>query len=222
MQSTPPPNPVTNPSTNLVSFADASGGVRRELLHTRTVDYRGFSRSDGLWEMEAELKDVKTHPLGLYERGQVPPQEPIHHMVMRVVIDDDFVVRAIDARMVHQPLAECSQAIPPMQGMLGACMRRGWRQSIESALGQTRGCAHLRELLMNLATATFQTVPAGQVLRQGIVHDKPEIQDGQPPFQLDRCVTWDVNGTAVARHYPGYVGWKPLRRQDKPEGQPPA
>ena len=209
-----------------VPFADTADGaapgvVTRALLHTRSVEYRGFERSDGLWEMEAELKDVKTHALGLYERGQVPPAEPIHHMVMRVVIDDDFVVRGIDARMVYQPLTECSQAVPPMQGMLGACMRRGWRQAIEAALGQTKGCAHLRELLMNLATATFQTVPAGQVRRLGVLHDKPELQDGNPPFQLDRCVTWDVNGTAVARHYPDYVGWKPLRHQGKKEASGP-
>ena len=203
-----------------VAFADLTGdapagAATRGLLHTRQVEYRGYERSDGLWEMEAELKDVKTHSLGLYERGQVPAGEPIHHMVMRVVVDDDFVVRAIEARMLMQPLGECSQALPPMQGMLGASMRRGWRQSIDAALGQTRGCAHLRELLLNLATATWQTVPAGQVRRQRVVHDKPELLDGNPPFQLDRCVTWDVSGTAVARHYPAYVGWQPIRRQAK-------
>jgi len=209
------------PSTpNAVAFADlagdaSAGAVTRALLHTRQVEYRGFERSDGHWEMEAELKDVKTHSLGLYERGQVPAGEPIHHMVMRVVVDDDFVVRAIEARMLRQPLGECSQALPPMQGMLGASMRRGWRQSIDAALGQTRGCAHLRELLMNLATATWQTVPAGQVRREGVTHDKPELQDGNPPFQLDRCVTWNVNGAAVARHYPAYIGWQPIRRQGK-------
>ncbi len=44
-----------------VAFADLSGdppagASTRALLHTRQVEYRGFERSDGLWEMEAELR----------------------------------------------------------------------------------------------------------------------------------------------------------------------
>ena len=47
-----------------------------------------------------------------------------------------------------------------MQQMIGVTMGPGWRQAIERALGGVRGCTHLRELLFNMATAAYQTIPA--------------------------------------------------------------
>ncbi len=200
--------------------------VPREHLHTRSVTYRGYERADGLWEIEAELVDTKTYPIGMFERGELPPQTPIHHMTVRVAVDDDFVVREIATSMDDTPLAECQQAVPPMQGVLGAALGRGWRQAVDGALGGVQGCTHLRELLINLATAAWQTIPAGQQRRRGGGRI-PDAPGGQPPFHLGRCITWDVDGPVVARHYPQFVGWQPLRRKDPPrepsaEGGPQA
>lgn len=191
-----------------------SGAVDRTLMHTRQVQYRCYERADGLWDLEGELVDTKTHPVGLYERGQVPPGEPIHHMLVRLVLDDGFTVRAVETRMIHQPLHECGQAVAPMQRMVGATMARGWRQSIEAALGNVQGCAHLRELLQNMATAAFQSIPSALAYRRGD-GSKPDAPGEGPPFQLGRCITWDVDGPAVARHYPDYAGWEPLRRMPR-------
>ena len=32
----------------------------RRLLHTRSIDLRGYYRDDGLWDIEAHFADVKT------------------------------------------------------------------------------------------------------------------------------------------------------------------
>ncbi len=37
------------------------GGVTREELHVRQIEFRGFRRSDGLFEIESQLADRKTH-----------------------------------------------------------------------------------------------------------------------------------------------------------------
>lgn len=191
--------------------------VSRTLMHTRQVQYRCYERSDGLWDLEGELIDTKTHPVGLYERGHVPPGEPIHHMHLRVVVDDDFTVHAVHTEMRVTPLGECGQAVDPMPRLVGASMRRGWRQAIDQALGGVQGCAHLRELLQNMATAAWQSIPGALSYRRGDTQ-KPDASNDGPPFQLGRCITWDVDGQAVARHYPAYAGWAPLRRKDKPPG----
>jgi len=51
--------------------------VERELRHTRRVRYEGYKRSDGLWDIEAHLTDIKSHdnPMktGVRRAGQ-----PIH------------------------------------------------------------------------------------------------------------------------------------------------
>jgi hypothetical protein len=41
-------------------------------------------------------------------------------------------------------------------------MGPGWRQAIDRTIGGVQGCTHLRELLFNMATAAFQTIPHAQ------------------------------------------------------------
>ncbi len=166
-----------------------------------------------MWDLEARLVDTKDYEISMYERGQLQPGTPIHGMALRVTVDDDFVIRAIETSMDDIPLPECGAARDPMQALVGVTIGRNWRLAVERALGGTRGCAHLRELIFNMATIAFQTIPSGKLLRRGEA-TPPQAQGGQPPFHLGRCITWDVNGSAVARHFPQFVGWQPLRRVD--------
>ena len=62
------------------------------------------------------------------------------------------------------------------------------------------GFTHLRELLFNMATIAFQTLPEGPL---------PDAIDGSPPHFVGQCLAWDVNGSVVKRHYPAFVGWQP-------------
>ena len=65
--------------------------VERELRHTRKIRYEGYKRTDGLWDIEAHLTDVKSHdnPMkaGVRRAGQ-----PIHEMWLRPTIDRHFNV----------------------------------------------------------------------------------------------------------------------------------
>ena len=184
----------------------------RNHLHTRAVVYRGYQREDGLWDIEAELTDTKTYALDRSERGDMPPGTPIHGMAIRTTVDDHLIIREIATSSDHTPFAECQQGTDPMQQMVGVTMGPGWRQAIERALGGTRGCTHLRELLFNMATAAYQTVPVyRERLRQqaGV----PEAANAGPPYHLGRCIAWDFNAAVVQRHYPQFAGWQPLKRQ---------
>ncbi|MFD0666212.1 DUF2889 domain-containing protein [Ramlibacter sp. MAHUQ-53] len=189
--------------------------AKREHLHTRNVTFRGYAREDGLWDIEAELRDSKAYPIQMYERGELPPGEYVHHMAVRLTVDDAFQVRAVVATMDDTPLGECQQALPPVAGLVGARLGPGWRQAVDRVLGGTRGCTHMRELLVNAATAAYQTIPAGLQRRSGI-QGPPGSESQTPPFHLGRCVSWDIDGGPVARYYPRWAGWAPLRRVDKP------
>ncbi|WP_240787161.1 DUF2889 domain-containing protein [Ramlibacter rhizophilus] len=180
-------------------------------MHTRTVAYHGFRREDGLWDIEAELTDTKPFELGLYRPKPLPAGAPVHHLAIRLTLDDEFVVRDIVSALDATPFGECAQAGPPLAGLVGARVASGWRKAIDEAIGGTRGCTHLRELLANMATVAFQTIPAGQArLRQ--LAGEPEPVSDRPPFHVGGCITWDANGPTVQRHYPQFVGWEPLRR----------
>ena len=184
----------------------------RSQLHTRAVVFHGYHREDGLWDIEAELSDTKTYALERAERGAMPPDTPIHGMSIRVTVDDQLTIRAIASAMDHTPFDECQQGSDPMQQMVGVTMGPGWRQAIERALGGIRGCTHLRELLFNMATAAYQTIPSyrERLRRQAGL---PAPDSAAPPYHLGKCIAWDFDGPVVQRHHPQFAGWQPLQRK---------
>ncbi|MDP3607327.1 MAG: DUF2889 domain-containing protein, partial [Polaromonas sp.] len=163
------------------------------------------------WDIEAEMTDTKTYALDRSERGEMPPGTPIHGMAIRATVDDQMTIREISTAMDHTPFGECRAGVDPMQQMVGVTMGPGWRQAIEKALGGTRGCTHLRELLFNMATAAYQTVP---VYRERLRRQagEPEAANAAPPYHLGKCLAWDLNGAVVQRHYPQFAGWQPLKK----------
>jgi hypothetical protein len=176
--------------------------------------FRGYHREDGLWDIEAEMSDTKTYPLERSERGLMPPGTPVHGMAIRATVDDTMTIREIASSMDSTPFDECQQGKDPMQQMVGATMGPGWRQAIERALGGVRGCTHLRELLFNMATAAYQTIPAyrHRLRRQAGL---PEPESNEPPYHVGKCLAWDFDGPVVQRHYPQFAGWQPLKRAAK-------
>ena len=172
----------------------------RNHLHLRNVVFRGYQRQDRLWDIEAELQDTKAKTLDIPGEGPIQAGEPIHDLAIRVTIDDAFVVRSIAVAMDSVPHRECPMAQAPMQAMVGCTLGGGWRQAIERNLGGIQGCAHLRELLFNMATVAFQT----------LAHELPFDSAEHPPAHLGKCRTWDFNGAVVERNYPRFAGWQPL------------
>jgi len=172
--------------------------------HTRTVTYRGYQRDDGLWDIEGELRDTKAQVFVIPGDGVWQPGEPIHGMAIRVTIDATLTIRDIAVCMDDVPHAECPQAQAPMHRMIGSTMGPGWRRAIETHLGGIQGCAHLRELLFNLATAAYQTLP----------EEASSTDPAQPPHHVGKCLAWDFAGPVVARHHPMF--FRP------PAAKPPA
>ena len=174
-----------------------SAPVPRKTSHIRRVTYQGYEREDGLWDMEAELHDSKAHDMPSFRhQGVRLAGDPIHHMWLRVTIDRQLVVHAIEAAMDAHPLQDCPQARPALQGMVGACMARGWRQAIAQHMGGVASCTHLRELLFNMATAAFQTLPAA------VGGGDPDT----PPRHLGQCTGWDFEGNGVKEYFPQFYG----------------
>ena len=172
----------------------------RTLKHVRRVNYQGFERDDGLWDIEGELHDSKAYDAPSFRdpTKQRLAGEAIHHMWLRVTVNRQLVVQAIDVAMDSHPLQGCTEAQTALQHMVGCSMARGWRQSIQTHLGGVAGCTHLRELLFNLATATFQTI-----------HAAFQNEGDEPPRHLGQCTGWDFSGQGVKEHYPQFYGRAP-------------
>ncbi len=171
------------------------------MAHTRQVTYQGFRRDDGLWDIEGHLRDAKPFAFDLPGERTLAVDEPIHEMFIRVTVNEQLVVQAIEVAMDSVPHSECPPAQVPMQWMVGCSMTSGWRKAIDAHMGKAQGCTHLRELLFNMATAAFQTITS----------NFGQTQQDTPPPHLGRCMSWGFESPLVERLYPMFFKWQPKK-----------
>ena len=182
----------------------------RRHVHTRAIDYRGYEREDGMWDIEAHMKDTKTYEFSNKWRGTVPIGEPMHEMFLRVTIDDSFVIRDIYAATEHSPFEMCPSITPNYKNLIGIQMGPGWRKAIRTKVGGTEGCTHLTELLFPMATVAMQTIwPIKSKRRQESDAEEGEKTSGNKrPVVLDTCHAWATDSPVVRSNAPKYYTGK--------------
>ena len=176
--------------------------TRRPLNHERSIAYRSFERSDGLFEIEGHLRDMKGYDYIDRERGTMAPGTPLHDIVAVLVFDAEMNVRDFSYELRATPFSYCLGAVDPAK-LAGASIARGWRASLAAAFGPHGGCTHLRELVFGMGTVAFQTVSA--------LRDQKMFQAGrsdadrtQRPFFLGGCHSWAPDSPVVERYLPQY------------------
>ena len=177
--------------------------VDREHLHTRRLDFRGFRRTDGLWDIEGHLTDVKTYSFPNEYRGEIAADEPLHDMWLRLTIDEDFVVRDIEAVTDAGPFEVCPAITANFKKMVGTRLKSGWRRDVREALGGVEGCTHLVETLGDMATVAFQTL---YPYLNKKTKDRPRI--GRPPL-LDSCHAFRSDGPLAKKLWPDHYTGDP-------------
>lgn len=173
--------------------------VAREPLHTRTIKVESFIREDGLWDLEAELVDLKAYDFPI-RHGQIHKAgDPVHHMHLRITIDSDFTIT--DALAVYDAApygGNCSSIAGAYQQLVGLNLLKQFRQRVKERLARSAGCTHLSELAQVLPTAAVQTM-AGRRRQSG----ESEIhRTDKQPFHLDGCHALRLNGPVVQEFYP--------------------
>lgn len=168
----------------------------RLLKHRRSIDVTVHARGNGLWEVDAEIRDTKTRDAKL-AGGIRPAGEPIHDMLLRIVVDERFniVEAGSETRAMPYP-GQCDDLGDTYARLVGLNLLKGFRQEVKARLGGTVGCTHLTELTQVLPTAVVQAF-AGDVL-----NTREDATSENPPFQLDRCHALRRDGPAVAAFYP--------------------
>ena len=136
----------------------------RRLIHTRQIVCRGFLRPDDLWDIEGRMEDRKTHGVTLVTGATVEPGPAYHGMIMTITLDDEFLIRELTVGMPHVPTGECRGAASAYQKLVGVCIGPGFSRRVKELFCGTRGCVHLSELLMPIATTAFQTIPMARAL----------------------------------------------------------
>ena len=169
-----------------------SSPAPRRHLHTRTIKCEGYEREDGLFDIEAQIIDVKAQDSEEPYRGLRKAGAHVHDMQVRLTLDRAMTVRAIEVTTNHAPYDVCPSVAPGYQALVGAKIGAGWRKAVTEAVGRTKGCTHITELLMPMATVAFQTMG----------NWKPGEVGAEKPRFIDGCKAWSSEGPVVKRLFP--------------------
>lgn len=173
----------------------------RRHLHTRTITCEGYEREDGFFDIEARIVDRKTHDMEEPYRGHRPAGAHVHDMQVRLTLDRAMTVTAVDVSTNDAPYPACPEAAPGYQRLVGARIGAGWRKAVTDAVGRTRGCTHITELLMPMATVAFQTLASWP--KDGrFATEEPPDQPHRKPYFIDGCHAWSSDGPVVKRLFP--------------------
>ncbi len=172
-----------------------SEATERSLVHTRTIECWGYQRADGLWDIEARLRDRKTYPFENEWRGDVPPGEPVHDMWVRLTLDEELLIHGVEASSDRTPFQACGEVVPNFSVLVGERIGSGWSRLVRQKVGGLRGCTHLSELLGRIATVAYQTIfpKTGRF---------PTVGPDRRPALLNSCHGWSDSGQAVKQRFP--------------------
>lgn len=178
----------------------------RQLKHRRSIDVQIFARGNGLWEVDAQISDVRSRETRM-ATGMRPAGAPIHDMLLRLVVDEQFNVIEAGAQTRAMPYpGECDTYGHVYERLVGLNLMRGFRHAVKERLGGVQGCTHITELTQVLPTAVVQAF-AGEVL-----DTRGDSDDSQQPFQIDRCHALRADGQAVKTFYPRWYRATPASR----------
>lgn len=178
--------------------------ARRELIHSRNIHCEGFLRDDGLWDIEGMLYDKKTYPLELPLRHCVAAGGATHDMKVRLSIDNNKFIRAVEVAMDAVAYGACPGAEPNYQRLVGLNIGPGFTKKMHQVVGNTQGCTHVTWLIQCIARTAMQTmtrmVVPGDVAELNMVFGK-DSRSGRPAL-IDSCRAYEAGGEVVRILYP--------------------
>lgn len=171
-----------------------SPDVSRHPLHTRSIRVQSYGREDGLYDLEAELIDIKGYDFPKRNGEIFKAGDPIHHLHLRITIDEQFNIVAAIAVYDAAPYgAACTEIDEAYGGLVGLNLLKGFRNRVKERFGRVQGCTHMTELSQVLPTAAVQTMANRR---------RETVNEDQRPFQLDGCHALRTDGIVVLEYYP--------------------
>ena len=178
---------------------NAAVEVTREEAHFRSIDMRGWRRSDGLYEVQGRVTDRKPHEFKAPNGPRVVAAGgAIHDMEVTLTFDSDMLVHEVRATTFAAPYASCQGGPPTLQALKGLRIASGWGSEVRNRLGGAQSCTHLREILVPMATVALQTLSMFRMARPDILSAVGK------PVKIDSCLAYSSKGSLVKDKWPAF------------------
>ena len=176
-----------------------SSPAPRTPRHTRAITVEAYARDDGLWDLDACIRDIKTHDIAL-PSGPRPGGLPVHDLKLRITIDRDMTIVGAEAASDAVPYPGYCDTIAPAYGkLIGLSLLKHFRLHLKDRLSGVLGCTHLTELAQVLPTVAIQA------FADDAMEERAVGQPAERPYELDRCHALRSDGPAVEKYYPRWI-----------------
>ena len=182
----------------------------RSLVHSRTIFSQGYIRKDGLFDIESIIKDTKSYDIPKSDGSYLKKGAPLHEMRVLLTINLEMKIINVSAKTLSAPYQICLGANFKIKSLIGETIGPGWKNKINKVIGNIEGCTHIRELLVSMATVSFQTVygEKSKRTREALENGKkdPYPTDISRPSLLNTCYAFDEKSEVTKKRWPDY--WK--------------
>ena len=170
--------------------------VRHE-IHQRVISMKAYRREDGLFDIEARLVDTKPFAFQRVSMpAPLPAGEPLHDLSLRLTVDQDYAVRAVEASSDTTPYSLCKETETTLSVLVGDRIASGWSSTVKTKLRGVASCTHLMEMLIPMGTTAFQGITG--VLREG----KTARETTAIPVRVDSCFSYAKHRSVIQRYWP--------------------
>ncbi|MDY7578149.1 DUF2889 domain-containing protein [Herbaspirillum sp. RTI4] len=179
------------PPLDLAQAGAATPACERKLIHTRIIRIDGYERSDGLWDIEANINDTKQVDHDVFHSIR-PAGSAVHDMNLHMTINSQRMI--VEAQAVSNAVpypGTCDKIAPAYAALKGLQIGPGFNARASELFRGINGCTHISEMIGRMASVAMQTM-SGRT-----------VQDPtRKPFQLDGCHALATNGELVAQYHP--------------------
>jgi DUF2889 family protein len=160
-------------------------------IHVRDIKMEALRVSDTELEVTGRLVDERPEPEDWFG---VPSELVIHDMRLTLrVRHPDLVITAVSATMDSRPYTLCTDALGPLQRLVGLSIAQGFTRAVNERFGRAQGCAHLTALVHALAPVVRQA--AGVAFRGA-----REVPDpARDLWFVNTCQAWREHGPLHTR-----------------------
>ncbi|MGD9834331.1 MAG: DUF2889 domain-containing protein, partial [Piscinibacter sp.] len=103
----------------------------RKLKHRRSIDVHVYARGNGLWEVDAEIRDVKTRDAKL-AGGLRKAGDSIHDMLLRLVVDEQLNILEAGSETRWMPYpGHCDDHGDAYRALAGLNLLKGFRAAVK-------------------------------------------------------------------------------------------
>tara|TARA_B100000674_G_C37720378_1_gene859487 strand:+ start:280 stop:846 length:567 start_codon:yes stop_codon:yes gene_type:complete len=169
--------------------------IKRLESHLRKINCAGYKRIDELLDIEGELIDTKEYDFPLSNGQTKKKGTPIHHMQVRITINNNLEILDAEAITIVGPYKICPLGANNIKGIIGLVIGPGWRNSVKKSIGGRKGCTHITELLGPIATTAFQTL-YGENSKSHRQNSKSSIEEeitSRAKKLVNTCIAYSEN-----------------------------